>query len=493
MLNKNKNAFLISSFFSFSLGFSILYFLYSLSVDHNKVLDMSVFLILLIIYAMVILYPIYNRILTHNFDIFEPPVWASITYGFAFGILGIPLFSPYPRVNPLLTDYYWFNLAFFYVILGIGCLWVGYKSRIGVWLNVNLKIFKLRIGDRESITAIRLPYVIALYGIGLLARVYMIKNGLYAYLSIRSLYLASLGEAQILMHLENFCRYGCAIAALYYFNKPSIGKGVFFGSIFGFEFIFGFISGMKSNVIMALLIVSIAYFYSKKIIPKGILLSLVLILIFLYPLSISYRDSIDRGAIDSTNLTSIFEAMPDVFERSYSGKPISNIFALGYQYTSSRLSMLESLAVIIKDMSESGDYWFGKYYVYFPMLVFLPRIIWENKPVLDFGIWFTQNYWNPSAFHSTAITYPGDFYLNFGLPGLILGMLLTGIIYRLIYERFKHHRTASAIFIYIFVFISVTNHEGDFLSIYTGIIKQLIELLIISYFVFDKRKRREIR
>jgi oligosaccharide repeat unit polymerase len=321
----------------------------------------------------------------------------------------------------------------------------------------------------------------------------MIKQGLFAYLTIRSLYLASLGEAQILMHIENCCRYGLALTAITYFIRPSKSKGVIFGLIFSLELISGLFSGMKSHVIVALLIVSIVYFYSKKIVPKGMLLALILTLILINPFTSAYRDLINKGAIDTTSFESMFEAVPDVVLNSYTGNTFASIFDLGYQLTTSRLSMLESFSVIIKDISQSGEFWYGRYYVYFPILVFVPRIIWQNKPVVDLGLWFTQTYWNPNAFHSTAITYPGDFYLNFGLTGVLLGMFFTGIIYRFVYERFKMNVSPSALFIYIFVFLAITNYEGDFVNIYGGAIKQLVELFIISYFVFRKETKVPLR
>jgi len=491
MLRRDRSSLLILSLFLSTLGFFFAYLLYSSIAGQSIAWEQGIFLVLLISYGAVCLYPIYHRIIAGNLDIFEPPIWASITYGFAFGILGLPLFSPYAYVNPIVDEYYWLNLAFLYVILGMSCLWLGYNSKVGPWFNSKIRFNHQRVTQTEI--TIKLPYIIALYGIGLVARIYMIKQGLFAYLTIRSLYLASLGEAQILMHIENCCRYGLALAAINYFIKPSIGKRISFGLIFTSELIFGFLSGMKSHIIMALLIVSIVFFYSKKMIPKSILLALILTLILIYPFTNAYRDLIDRGAIDTTSFGSILKAVPDVVLNSYTGNTFSSIFNLGYQHTRSRLSMLESFSVIIKDISQSGEFWYGRYYVYFPILVFVPRIIWSDKPVLDFGLWFTQTYWNPNAFHSTAITYPGDFYLNFGLTGVLLGMFFTGIIYRFVYERFKMNVSPSALFIYIFVFLAITNHEGDFVSIYSGAIKQLIELVIISYFVIRKERRVPLR
>lgn len=491
MLRKDRLLLLTASTFLLSLGIIVLYFLYSLMAGINIELDKGIYFLLLIVYGGVCLYPIYRRVLVGNLDIFEPPIWASITYGLAFGILGLPLFSKYVYINPFLDSSYWLNLAFFYIILSIASLWLGYNTKIALWVLGRIKIFHPKREKEDAV--VKLSYAFALYAIGLLARIYMINYGLYAYLGIANLNVSSLGLLQIMMHIEKFCTYALAILTISYFIKPSNAKRIMFALIMSLEIIFGFISGMKSHVIIPLLIVAIIYYYTKRNTPKGILIGIILILIVSYPFSDTYRDFINKGAVDTTSIKAIIEAIPDVMYDAYSEATIGSIFNFGYQKSSSRLSMLESFSLIVKDLSQSGRFWYGKYYVYFPLLVLVPRIIWPNKPVIDIGLWFTQTYWNPIAISSTAITYPGDLYLNFGLVGVLLGMFVTGIIYRLVYEWFKLNIGPLALFIYVFIFLALTNYEGDFLGIYTGLIKQLMELIIIGYFVFGKKRRISLR
>jgi hypothetical protein len=61
---------------------------------------------------------------------------------------------------------------------------------------------------------------------------------------------------------------------------------------------------------------------------------------------------------------------------------------------------------------------------------FIPRILWPNKPEVARGAWFaTYSGFAESPEESTmslGITATGELYWNFGVPGVILGMLLMG-------------------------------------------------------------------
>lgn len=63
---------------------------------------------------------------------------------------------------------------------------------------------------------------------------------------------------------------------------------------------------------------------------------------------------------------------------------------------------------------------------------FVPRIIWPEKPIVSRGAWFTT-YIGMSprpqeATSSTGMTAFGEWYWNFGIPGELGGMFLTGLL-----------------------------------------------------------------
>ncbi len=83
---------------------------------------------------------------------------------------------------------------------------------------------------------------------------------------------------------------------------------------------------------------------------------------------------------------------------------------------------------------------------------FVPRSLWPEKPggqPLISGQIFLDNtaagvlYWFPT------ITWPGELYWNFLWPGIIFGMIVTGIFCRGVYAYFKSNSNISGVLFYI--------------------------------------------
>jgi hypothetical protein len=65
---------------------------------------------------------------------------------------------------------------------------------------------------------------------------------------------------------------------------------------------------------------------------------------------------------------------------------------------------------------------------------FVPRIIWPNKPQVNRGSWFSVYIGfarSEDRGFSLGMTAIGELYWNFGLIGVLLGMLLTGSLHGL--------------------------------------------------------------
>ena len=75
--------------------------------------------------------------------------------------------------------------------------------------------------------------------------------------------------------------------------------------------------------------------------------------------------------------------------------------------------------------------------------------------------------------------------MNFAWPGLILGALILGVIYRSVYEIFIVRTGASevGVFIYIFLFFQMTLIELEITTPLSEMLKSLLFLLVIVWFV----------
>ena len=68
------------------------------------------------------------------------------------------------------------------------------------------------------------------------------------------------------------------------------------------------------------------------------------------------------------------------------------------------------------------------------LLWFVPRAVWSDKPTMSVGNWYAREALGWGTASEAALTLPGDFYLNFGIMGVCVGMFLFGVGLRLAYE-----------------------------------------------------------
>ena len=77
-------------------------------------------------------------------------------------------------------------------------------------------------------------------------------------------------------------------------------------------------------------------------------------------------------------------------------------------------------------------------------------------------------------------TQIGDMYLNFGFPGIILGMCLLGILYRYLFESFVATRSISGGMFYSILWIQIIHGFEDWISLtYVRHVKIILVLLVI--------------
>ena len=121
-----------------------------------------------------------------------------------------------------------------------------------------------------------------------------------------------------------------------------------------------------------------------------------------------------------------------------------------------RLSTFNQLSQVHRLTEEEGFYE-GEtmgYVIY----IFIPRALWADKPLVVPGQWFAAKLGRGTRLEgggfSNAInmTIPGELYLNFGWPGVIIGMMFLTLIYFLFWEAADWENISQNILGYAFAF-----------------------------------------
>lgn len=149
---------------------------------------------------------------------------------------------------------------------------------------------------------------------------------------------------------------------------------------------------------------------------------------------------------------------------------------------------IERLILFLELSPEEIGYYFGAYRLR-PILNFIPRAIWENKPALSIG----------TELRRVAITggsggiNPGilaEHYVDFGYFGIILGGLVTGLLLRYLYLLLKKNNESSlCLYIYAYVLFGVARGglTNNTLFMILSEVILLILPVIMAFHLYNKR------
>lgn len=420
-------------------------------------------------------------------DWFEPGICVGILYLVVFGYGGLRFMLDPGLLHPLLQqDREWIIRALFFVILGILAFWGGYYSRPGLYLH------RLFVRPRRDVlrahASIRPGIVLSLYLVGLTARLYMLRQGWWGYVMQHESYFSSLALAQVFIWVEFFCHYALVLALLDHFSHPRdlprrlLAYGFFFS-----EIVWGFFSGMKVQVFLPVLFYMMIYSYKRRRLPLRYLGAAAVGLVLLYPPNSVYRQLVIAGVLEIHGPLDMIAAVPIVLrEVLFQVGELNMYVEAGYESTVARTTLTQNYALLLKYLDHTGAYWYGRYLWMLPALILVPRFLWPSKPLGNKGYWFAVNVWgqDPRVHNSVAITFPGDLHLQFGLPSLLLGMFLVGVLCRWLYERYVRPRSDYGLFFYLFLFLPLFRPEGDVPFKLAGLARIFILLSVLSWAVF---------
>lgn len=139
-------------------------------------------------------------------------------------------------------------------------------------------------------------------------------------------------------------------------------------------------------------------------------------------------------------------------------------------------------ADIVRRTPSEVPYWGGETYKSL-VGIFIPRILWPDKPQMQLGQQFGHRYaYLYDLDTSTSYNFPFllEFYANFGPFGVYLGMCLVGLIYAALYKIFNNPgQPLEVSLVGIVLFLPLFNIESDFSLIFGGLFLNSLALLAV--------------
>ena len=443
-----------------------------------------------ILLGAVIAAPNFYLIYKGKFNLFNPIVFAAWSYfvpAFFFGglILASGLSQPFYLIF-VEDERYNLPLTLVYVALGYGGLALGFLfpfgKKIGDQINVRLPkwdwkpdnvflpgILLLCIGIGNSIIA---------FGYGILG--YQKVDEIGAYDGLIFLLTLFWLEASFLLWISIF-----KVKEIN-FNHLLIIAFIIITAMTKSAF-----QGNRGSLFQIFILVACAFMFSgRKIEPKHrvygtILLVLAIFVGMIYGTAFrNIKQSEDRVSLDEYT-----EFIGTTFDKLVEQDLFENL-GEGISALTERIEGVSSLAVVVSNYEKlepyEESYGLKNNIINDSIYFFIPRPLWQNKPVGSEPRKYADLYFNYSE-NSFTVTPMGDLLRNFGPIGVPLGMFLLGFLLRIIYAALVESGDYSIWRTTLFyMLLTGVSYEGFYGTIIPYLIKygliSIIGILFIWFF-----------
>ena len=394
------------------------------------------------------------------------------------------------QLRPYILDHKILSISLLYLNIGYICLLLGYYSFIPHRLARSIPSFVKDEYPRENL----LLRLILLFLLGLAALVY---GALHGDLPIGAVgpgrSVEEFGLHDYIQHFSKYTLYALAIALFTKVYEQSDAGKAFIILLSAYSFSLAFIGGSKGAFFTVIFLFLFWWNYRRGVIRlRSYLLLLVLSLIFIFPWQNTYR-GIYRGYFGRSLPTK--ENLIDSLSSTYRG--FSQLSWREYLDTGLRIMMgrqheIDSLCAIVAQTPDPNPYLYGRDYLWFIPCGLIPRAVWPNKPYLQDRDVFDVDYWHTSKGACAGPPYIGDLYMNFGFPGVIVGMFLMGVLLRFVYLYFVENTEDSSpgLFYYTFIAIELFRIVPEAsLGGLSGIIKTSVYYMTIAHLLVKKESK----
>ena len=145
----------------------------------------------------------------------------------------------------------------------------------------------------------------------------------------------------------------------------------------------------------------------------------------------------------------------------------------------------QSLIVVTALSPEIVPFWDGHSYKIF-ITKLIPRVIWQNKPSDTIGNSFGTRYfalYPTDDVTSWNMPVLNEFYVNFGLLGIIVGMLLMGMLFKFL-PLILYYRYNNFLFLILFITLYPLFYLESHLSLNFGAVIQTFVFLTVYIFLY---------
>lgn len=430
--------------------------------------------------VLVAVIPVLRAHVVGRLDFFEPITGISVMYVVYFGVAALyELNTSFKEGRLSLEIEDGIQIGLMYAIAALLALQIGY-ALAGRYASP--------ITPPKNVPAERWSRifwtVLVVYMIGLSARIYGVWQGLHIRFAASAVYGQYTGLDILYDYMGFLSTYGFVLMAALSFAASDwkrVAGSLAWGMMLPVELFFAFLAGPKEYFIPLLVAPLICWHYRRRAVSAfKVLLPALGMALVVFPVMTSYR-SLDPAYLRRVSLTDgVSYAVTGVWD-VVSERGMLEYVRWSLELVAERLDGIYTLTGVLLNVPGTMGYQWGETIVVgFAMLV--PTFIWEGK--YDYLVtvitWGERIFGVPVGGGGISITHPGELFLNFGTPGVLLGMFILGAAFRLTYEWLTRERRFFGIVIYAILWPTLVVPEYPIAAYFSNAAKQAGLLFLIS-------------
>ena len=385
-------------------------------IETGSVISLSLLLLIILII------PLLSRAVKGTLDAFEPITVCVLIFAIGYPLRALSIIwleDLQLTLRPLgeQETIYYLSLALFYAIIGLVAFYGGYSTGLGKAIGKKLFV----AGNQWS--AVRTRRIIILFSI----------SGLFFYFLLMEM---AGGVVHFITHMAyrveligggagGYVRWGVTLMPLatiiWYIHCLTKKKSKLFWAHFAVSSLLLASLGGRSGVILFWLVLLIIHHYLVKKINLKKMFALVVIFLVFSSGMLAFRLA-TRGGFQIEQ----FRIMAaDIISPQGLAESMARDF-----------NIIDRFILIMRGVSVTGelDLKFGRTIFIDPWLMPIPRAIWPDKPTTVGGLIVRTFFPGWGGIGGIPPSLLGEFYLNFLLPGIILGMFLFGVACKMLHS-----------------------------------------------------------
>lgn len=256
-------------------------------------------------------------------------------------------------------------------------------------------------------------------------------------------------------------------------------------------------SGLVSNVVILAITIFLAVWAGGGRLGFRWLLIAALSIVALIGMRSVAMEYRARAWFAETQLSSVERAalMGQLLYTKVDAQGVGPTVADGWRIIAGRSANLDLLADVVRQTGTTVPFWGGE--TYLSLVGFaVPRFIWPTKPTKTLGQDFGHRYGYLDSWDTwTSINLPFlvEFYANFGEIGILIGMVIVGVLYRLLDNDLNRPRQPLQVTICgLVLLVPLLNIESDFSLVFGGLFMNGVALwcLLVALAQLPRRRPR---